>query len=44
MVSKYLNCMRCAFEVVVVLLEAFYDCKEFSVVCLVVTLYRDQFS
>jgi len=41
MVSKHLNYIRCAFEVVVVLLEALYNCKEFSIMRLVVTLYRD---
>jgi hypothetical protein len=44
MVGKHLNRMRCAFEVVAVLLEALYDRKEFSIMRLVVTLRRDQLS
>ena len=41
MVGKYLNRVRYAFEVVVVLLKALYDRKEFSIIYLIVILYRD---
>ena len=40
-VGKYLNYIRYAFEVVVVLLKALYNRKEFSIIYLVVILYRD---
>jgi hypothetical protein len=35
MVSKYLYCMLRAFEVVVELLKALYDSKQFTIVSLI---------